>query len=229
MDAQSGERSKATRMQIIRHGEALHNIEHNNALRDPPLTLRGHNTTQKLVLATRPDILLISPMTRTIQTALNMFPSVQEGNAFPIPVEIWPDLREAHDAECNKVLPRAELSKEFPYLDFSSCSEEGDYPPHTIEAATVRAERVRERLKGLSASYTNIAIITHRGFIAFLVKGRRFDTSETRSYRFATDEEARNPTKRIGVNCDTLLEQDFGPTLLFLERGAQDGIITSLS
>lgn len=84
--------------------------------------------------------------------------------------------------------------------------------PHTIEGATERAEKVRLRLKELSQTHQNIAVITHRGLIAFLVKGERFAVCETRSYRFGTDEEAE--AERMGVNVDTGMVHDFGPTVL---------------
>lgn len=214
---------------LVRHGEALHNVEGDSVGRDPPLTHQGHDATQNIQLPTNPDLVLISPMTRTIQTALNIFPFLREQNPFPIPVEIWPDLRETHNAECNKGLPLVELSEKFPQFDYSRCSELWDYPPHSIEAATIRAERVRKALKELSATYSNIVVITHRGFIAYLAKGRRFNTCETRCYRFSTDEETQNPAIRKGVNCDTLLEQDFGPTVLVLESDLQRDFITSSS
>lgn len=102
----------------------------------------------------------------------------------------------------------------FPQFNFAECPEEWDHPPHSTEDATARAEVVRQRLKELSKQYANIALITHRGFIAFLVKGDRFDVCETRSYRFGTDREAEMESLRAGVNIDTNELQDFGPTVL---------------
>ena len=78
----------------------------------------------------------------------------------------------------------------------------------------MRAEKVRERLQELSKLHDNIVLITHRGFIAFLVKGDRYDVCETRSYRFGTDEETEADSLRFGVNVDTQAQQDFGPTVL---------------
>ncbi|KAF1823080.1 uncharacterized protein K489DRAFT_424965 [Dissoconium aciculare CBS 342.82] len=116
-------------------------------------------------------------MTRTIQTALNAFPSILE---LPrkVPVQVWPDLREAHDAICNKGISRAGLAERFPQFDFTECSEHWDYPAHAVEAATSRAERVRARLEKLSSTHRNIVVISHRGFIAFLVHGSQFDVCE---------------------------------------------------
>ena len=73
---------------------------------------------------------------------------------------------------------------------------------------------IRKRLKELSKVYNEIAVITHRGFIAFLVQGARFGVCESRLYRFATDDDGTDGVERIGANIDTGKRQDFGPTLL---------------
>jgi broad specificity phosphatase PhoE len=211
-----------TRIHIVRHGEALHNVDRAYSHRDPPLTESGAQGTRSNMLPESPDLILVSPMTRTIQTAMNMFPFIQQQGPLPTPVQIWPDLREAHDAVCNQGRSRSSMQAAFPQFDFSECAEEWDYEPHTVQRATMRAERVRARLACLPLSYRNIALITHRGFIAFFVKGRRFNLCEARSYRFATQEEAQHDQVRKGLNCDTLEEQDFGPTVLvFVESHAE--------
>ena len=156
-------------------------------------------------------------MTRTIQTAINAFPSIVTAFPATTKVQVWPDLREAHDAICNKGLSRAEISAKFPPLDFSDCHGEWDYPTHSTEGATARAESVRHRLKELSKVYNNIALITHRGFIAFLVQGGRYEVCETRSYRFGMEEDQvreGDGALRFGINVDTMARQDFGPTVL---------------
>lgn len=205
---------------IIRHGQALHNVDHSYPHRDPPLTTAGAQATTKLKPPNTPDLIIISPMTRTIQTAINMFPFLSGTNNCSVPVQIWPDLREAHDAICNKGVSRAELQTRYPQFDFAECHEEWDYAVHTIENATIRAERVRSRLQELSLTYKTIAVITHRGFIAYLVQGLRFQPSETRMYRFATEEESMTDELRRGVHCETLDELDFGPTLLLRYEGS---------
>jgi broad specificity phosphatase PhoE len=114
-------------------------------------------------------------MTRTIQTALVAFRPLLDSSPARVELQVWPDLREAHDAICNKGVSRADIAAKFAQFDFSACHEEWDYPPHSFEDAAARAERVRKRLKDMSRHYKNICLITHRGFIAFLVKGERFD------------------------------------------------------
>ncbi|EDU42510.1 Phosphoglycerate mutase-like protein [Pyrenophora tritici-repentis] len=211
---------------IIRHGEAAHNVHRGYAERDPPLTKRGSRTTKHTYLPTQPDLILISPMKRTLQTAINMFPFLAGQAPSDIPVQVLPDLREANDAICNKGSSRAELETKFPQFDFSECSTEWDYEEHTTERAIERAERVRERLKELSTTYNRIAVITHRDIKAFMVKGKRFGLAEVRCYRFASEEESRDEKIRRGLNCDTLEEQDFGPTVLILEESQRKDLGT---
>lgn len=145
--------------------------------RDPPLTKVGTKQAEKVLLPAKPDLIIVSPMTRTIQTTLIAFRQFlgESSTQAKTEVQIWPELREAHDAICNKGVSRAEIAAAFPQFDFSSCPEEWDYPPHSVESATLRAETVRRRLMNLSASYQNIFLVTHRGLIAFLVEGPRYD------------------------------------------------------
>jgi broad specificity phosphatase PhoE len=199
---------------IIRHGEALHNVQRGYSHPDPPLTEAGMRATKEVALPVTPDLIIISPMTRAIQTAMNIFPFLQIASTSEIPVRIWPDLREANDAICNKGVPRKDIQTKFPQFDFNECHETWDYATHTITDAVARAERIRRRLHDLSATFKNIALVSHRGLIAFLVQGQRFNPAEVRSYRFATDSEAQDEKVRLAVHCDLLQEHDFGPTVL---------------
>jgi broad specificity phosphatase PhoE len=167
---------------IVRHGESLLNVERGYPFRDPPLTQAGSEATKEIGLPSRPDVVVISPMTRTCQTAMNMFPVLQDMTHSPIPTQIWPDLREANDAICNKGLARADIQAKFPQFDVSECEENWSYASDNVADATERAERVRRRLLDLSATFKNIAVISDRGCIAYLVPGQRFEPAESRSY-----------------------------------------------
>lgn len=190
-----------SQIQLIRHGQALHNVIRPYPHRDPPLTKVGEEAARNIKVI-NPDLLVISPMTRAIQTAMLAFPSL-----IGVEVQIWPELRETYNAECCKGLSRAEISQKFPQFDFGECSEEWDYEPYTVENAVKRAEVVRERLSVLSETYKSIAVVSHRGFLVFLVQGDRFELCESRTYTFGEGE-------RMAVNCDTKQLQDFGPKLL---------------
>ncbi|KAK3328417.1 histidine phosphatase superfamily [Cercophora scortea] len=198
---------------ILRHGQSLHNVDRNHQFPDPPLTDIGRSQAKAVNPVAAPDLIVVSPMTRTLETTLLAFDSfLGDPESQPI-IQVWPELRETHDfAVCNRGVSRAELELKFPQFDFSECRQEWDYPQHNPEDAVTRAETVRRRLKNLSGSHKNIFLVTHRGFIAFLVKGQRFDVAECRRYRFAT--EAESEMERHGQDSDTGMERDFGPTVL---------------
>ena len=163
----------------------LISIDRTYNLCDPPLTDKGfaQAETLRIQLFTifkkiDPSAIVTSPMTRTIQTARtrNLFPSAftTEGpNA--IPLYIWPDLREAHDAICNQGRSRAKMEALHPGLDFSACDEEWNYKPHCFEdaAAADRAAEVRKELMNLPGPH--IVVVGHRGFISFLVDTNQVD------------------------------------------------------
>ncbi|UZP40141.1 hypothetical protein NXS19_007957 [Fusarium pseudograminearum] len=204
-----------TRVHILRHGQALHNVQRGYPHRDPPLTDLGTRQARNVqqTLKVKPDLIIVSPMTRTIQTMYIVFRYLLiTGDA---EIQVWPDLREAHDATCNKGVARADLAAKFPHLDLSGCPERWDFPSHTPGDATVRAERVRQRVSEIAKAgkYKDIVLVTHRGFAAFMVQGDRFSVCEYRSYRFADTDEI-DQDKRFGLNVDTCVKQDFGPTLL---------------
>ncbi|CAM1501140.1 Fc.00g103020.m01.CDS01 [Cosmosporella sp. VM-42] len=198
---------------ILRHGQSLHNVDRSYKIPDPQLTDLGMQQAAVLrgKLALQPDLIVISPMTRTIQTSLIAFPNALSAEG-KVPVQIWPDLREAHDSICCKGVDREVLSAQFPQFDLDECHEKWDYEAHSHGGAMIRAERVRQRLKELSSSYRNIYVVSHRGFIAYLVKGLRFDLCEHRQYRFAEELELYDGDS-LGTNIDSGLEQDFGPTM----------------
>ncbi|EUC46959.1 hypothetical protein COCMIDRAFT_35401 [Bipolaris oryzae ATCC 44560] len=179
---------------ILRHGEAHHNTHANHPYRDPPLTKAGHYTTKHKHLPFDPDLILISPLTRTIQTALNMFPFLSSQPS-PVPAHIWPSLRETHTTMRRGV---------------------GEYEEESEGEAVARAERVRRRVMELveEGGYENVVLVTHSGFKGYLVKGRRFGLAEVRTYRVASQEaEEEEEGVRWGVDFETGVERDYGPTV----------------
>jgi broad specificity phosphatase PhoE len=152
----------------------LISIDRTYNLRDPSLTDKGiaQAETLRIQLSTifnkvGPSAIVTSPMTRTINTVRTLFPSAFTGGPDAIPLHIWPDLREAHDAICNQGRSRAEMQALHPGLDFSACDEEWNYKPHNFEDAADRAAAVRKELMNLPGPH--IVVVGHRGFIAYLV------------------------------------------------------------
>ncbi|KAJ7453085.1 phosphoglycerate mutase-like protein [Mycena latifolia] len=160
------------KIHILRHGQAIHNVQRGYPLRDPPLTDQGLAEASAVSMSFQPDLIICSPMVRTIQTTLAVFPDLLSPGHSKTALEIWPDLREAHDAICNKGVPRAKLAAAFPGLDFSCCREEWDYEAHSDEVAIQRAKRVRAALA--ERPEQNILLVSHRGFIDYLVSGPQF-------------------------------------------------------
>ncbi|KAJ7706848.1 histidine phosphatase superfamily [Mycena rosella] len=173
------------KIHILRHGQAIHNVQRGYPLRDPPLTDQGIAEARAVSLAFQPDLIICSPMVRTIQTALAAFPDLLPLHQSKTTLEIWPDLREAHDAICNKGVARTQLAAAYPELDFSRCREDWDYEAHSDEVAIQRAKRVRAVLA--ERPEQSILLISHRGFIDYLVSGPRFSNCELRSYIFGPE------------------------------------------
>jgi broad specificity phosphatase PhoE len=120
------------------------------------ITERGYQEASAISVDFKSDIIIVSPM-RRIETAFAAFTPVDTKE--PIPIEVWPDLREAHDAACNHGSPVAVLQKEYPHFDFSQCNSEWTCGKHTPSGAERRAERVRQRLKEHPAQ--KIVLIIH--------------------------------------------------------------------
>ncbi|KAJ7879016.1 histidine phosphatase superfamily [Mycena olivaceomarginata] len=150
------------KIHLLRHGQAIHkSCPARVPIPRSSLTDQGIAEARTVSLDFQPDLVICSPMNRTINTALAVLPDLSQS---AITVEIWPDMREAHDAICNKGW---------------------DYEDHSHDAATRRAERVRTVLA--ERSEQNILLVGHRGFIDYLVAGPQFANCELRSYRFGPD------------------------------------------
>ena len=108
---------------FIRHFEAMHNIEPwNHQLHDPELSpvgqLQAPSTIERVEQIEQIDLVVCSPMTRTLQTYLNIF----RGNdtihhrLSKIPLIIHPDAQEILEKPCDTGRPIVELREKFPIL-----------------------------------------------------------------------------------------------------------------
>lgn len=70
------------------------------------------------------DVVLVSPLTRAVETALLMFPT---DTAPPVPVVAVEWCREAHGGHpCDQRRPISVIAKEFPQVDFSQVATDED-------------------------------------------------------------------------------------------------------
>ncbi|KAF5543110.1 histidine phosphatase superfamily clade-1 [Fusarium mexicanum] len=88
----------------VRHGQGVHNLSYaNHDLHDPELTPLGEEQAQALTtrfpeLANNVELIVSSPLRRTIQTALLAFPSKLKSG---MQVLAWSEVQEASDLICD--------------------------------------------------------------------------------------------------------------------------------
>ncbi|GBF89106.1 hypothetical protein Rsub_01823 [Raphidocelis subcapitata] len=166
-------------------------------------------------LSPPPELLVVSPLTRAIQTALLAF-----GERPPCPVLVEPLFRERLYLSSDVGRPPAELATEFPHLEFdhlpdvwwhsddeASGSDEGgsgtssggggggnsrnrngsvEPLPYAEEPDDVFAERIEAARAWLEARpERSIAVVTHWGVLHSLTGGTDFENCELRTTRLS--------------------------------------------
>jgi broad specificity phosphatase PhoE len=144
----------------------------NEAWADARLTPIGEEQSATLqpVLAAlpHPEIVLVSPLSRTIQTALIAF----AGAASPVSLVCEELVRERNGAHpCDRRRPTAELRRDFPSVDFSPLRAEADdtWTParEPWEGTVGRATAFLHKLAALPQS--TVACVTHNDFLQALL------------------------------------------------------------
>ncbi|KAK4866179.1 hypothetical protein LT330_008520 [Penicillium expansum] len=191
----------------VRHAQGFHNLSHaNHHLPDPELTPLGEEQARALG-ASFPaleniQLILSSPLRRTIQTALLAFPShVGDGS---LQVIAWPEVQEASDLICDTGRDLLDIKAEFEKLpvDFTMVEpgwhiKQGKWAPvmgRLLERAQLAREWLRQRPE------KEIVVVSHGCFLHFLtddwvnaVNSHVTDwaNAEVRSFDFAYDEDER--------------------------------------
>lgn len=137
------------------------------------------------------DIVLVSPLTRTLETASLMFPDA------PMPFLAVEMCREAHGGHpCDQRRPTSVVSKEFTHVDFSGIGTDEDtwHNPdrrETVREVSIRCDKFLAILR--SRPERNIAVVSHGVFLETLlnrsglvctddsVRLKRFENAEMRS------------------------------------------------
>ncbi|KAI1504450.1 histidine phosphatase superfamily [Biscogniauxia marginata] len=174
---------------LIRHAQALHNIDDDWELHDPGLTKKGIEQCQ--VLATELERkfpfaadecrIVVSPLTRTLQTVHYALPWLRDQG---VPVEVRAEWQESTNNPCDIGTGPTSIKKDWPDFDFSQLDP--IYPQKvglygaSEEALLKRASIARRWLSGRPEKC--IVVVTHSGFLKRVVKGARFRNVEYRTY-----------------------------------------------
>eukprot|EP01130_Rhizamoeba_saxonica_P011495 TRINITY_DN4775_c0_g2_i1.p1 TRINITY_DN4775_c0_g2~~TRINITY_DN4775_c0_g2_i1.p1 ORF type:complete len:264 (+),score=40.42 TRINITY_DN4775_c0_g2_i1:201-992(+) len=187
---------------VIRHGEAQHNINPNNwKIRDPSLTQKGvdqcKNTGQLLqsLLNKVPDVVLVSPLKRTIQSAVHMFEGwIIDGQ---LKVVLMPELQEIENLPCDTGSKVSELKDEFggayPMIDFDHLELDWYVKSYKNDDHELKKKIIVERFTALSnyldRNYQGktVLIVAHQGVFRVNL-GIIMDNAEYRIFKYSEGE-----------------------------------------
>ncbi|KAB2571557.1 Histidine phosphatase superfamily clade-1 [Lasiodiplodia theobromae] len=186
---------------LIRHAEALHNVDKDYSIPDPVLSqlglqqcteLRDHlrqgkERPQVSELAERAELIVVSPMRRTLQTALLGLDWLVEKGVPLRPDAGW---QENSDKPCDTGSPVSVLQKEFPSVDFQTVDP---IYPEKVEPATnpyafsrravvARGQTCLEWLHKRPEKV--IVVVSHSGFLRCSVSQRRYANADYRVFDF---------------------------------------------
>lgn len=174
---------------LIRHGYALHNKLYkeigNRAFTeylDTPLLPEGERQAKefgKRFHNINIDIVIVSPLTRTLDTCKWIFS--EKVKTKEIPFVVLDNLIEyptGGNEICNKRKPAVDLSSNYDY-DFSNIQNELFWPEEkeTKEQLSFRCEQLKEYIKELP--YKNIAVVSHSSFLKYFMNGTLDEEDES--------------------------------------------------
>ncbi|KAK6529869.1 hypothetical protein TWF281_009025 [Arthrobotrys megalospora] len=192
-----------TKVILIRHGQATHNLDDDFSQPDPRLTELGKEQCVKGLRDAFADgewgdfkdleLVVVSPLFRTLETAFLVFgKEFREGK---VPFVVLPEIQETSPNPCDTGSSVESLKAGFPSLDFSNC-ERHDWLTkthgfYTRDNLGVRATCARKWL--FERPEKVIAVVTHSGFLRWLtpqdfpfVENRdKYRNCEYRGYTFA--------------------------------------------
>ncbi|KAH7121972.1 histidine phosphatase superfamily [Dactylonectria estremocensis] len=183
---------------LIRHAQALHNVDKDYSIHDPPLSelgveqcaaLRRQLQTAFADTTTNLDhvAVIVSPMRRTMQTAmLSLDWLVERG----VKCEANADWQENSDKPCDTGSPISSLTGDFPQVNFNNVDPV--WPDKTSNTARRYAHTRRDILNrgkyGLEALKQRpeklVFVVSHSGFLRVGVVGYWFFNSDYRIFDF---------------------------------------------
>ena len=147
---------------FIRHGEAEHNVNNDLTLKNPKLTHNGITQCNKMkkFYDNKPiDIIIVSPLYRTLQTASLLFPNKK--------IIAYEEIRESIHNPCDYRESVSDIKDTFGSIDFTGIENIDPFKDlplkETLQHKLDRCKAMEKYIKSLP--YDNIAIVSHRSFI----------------------------------------------------------------
>jgi len=192
---------------IVRHGEALHNALKDNFIRDPALTEKGVAQSRELcnTYKYRYQVahVISSPMRRAIQTTIHGFEPLFFTGENRMRIVLVPELQESSARPSDTGSPAEELEYEFGDDLVDTCflsdgwwnkDASKSFGPDP-EKLALRAQKARLYIRSLARSVaaqypnegenTRIVVVTHSAFVKLLILGEPvFGNAELMSCRF---------------------------------------------
>tara|TARA_Y100000022_G_C13061347_1_gene289031 strand:- start:1 stop:600 length:600 start_codon:yes stop_codon:yes gene_type:complete len=173
----------------IRHGEATHNVLFKKEgmktffdqnYYDTELTNKGFNQSIELGNnwddKNKMDLVIVSPLYRTLQTANNIFKNVK------VKIIALDCLKEYPQGlhTCNKRKTKKELEKIFPTIDFNYLDSNedlmwSDTDSETIDELLRRINKMYDFIE--KTDFKNIALVGHNSFIS-MIKDQKLNRNE---------------------------------------------------
>ncbi|KAI1814414.1 histidine phosphatase superfamily [Poronia punctata] len=180
---------------LIRHAQADHNLTKDYSIHDPSLTelgreqcvdLRKHLIREE-PLARQAELIITSPMRRTIQTALSTVDWLVEKG---VRIEADADWQENSDKPCDTGSEISKVAAEFPDIDYSTVdpvwpdktSPAGHRYRYTKTAILARAQRALDKLHARPEKV--VVVVSHSGFLRAGVTGSWFFNADYRVFDF---------------------------------------------
>ncbi|KEQ91143.1 hypothetical protein AUEXF2481DRAFT_510828 [Aureobasidium subglaciale EXF-2481] len=176
---------------LIRHGQALHNINQEWEIPDPELSELGQqqcrtleqHLRQHLPLADKVERIITSPMRRTLETTtLGLDWLIKRG----IPVEASALWQENSNKPCDSGSPLSSVTHDFPSFDYSHVDPL--WPSKTGPFAFTRTATVSRGQSCLHDLYTSkekvIAVVSHAGFLRCAVSLCKYSNADYRIFDF---------------------------------------------
>jgi broad specificity phosphatase PhoE len=138
----------------------------------------------KLPLAQKIDLIVVSPMRRTLQTAQQGLGWLMERG---VPVVLGPEWQENSDKPCDTGTDIPTMAKEWPQFDWSVVDPQ--YPSKTglyeFSRRGLRERGIAARKWLRNRQEKVIAVVSHSGFLRVGVTYKKYDNADFRIFDFA--------------------------------------------